>query len=73
MIAGGEAPHSGFPATSHSTPALLPCYGRGNITVSHPLAASIFPLMGRGKGGHPQVVSQFGIYVVVAEASTQRI
>ncbi|MCP5246865.1 MAG: hypothetical protein H6937_13305 [Burkholderiales bacterium] len=34
--AGGGAPQPGFPETPHITPALLPCYGRENITVSHP-------------------------------------
>ena len=36
ILRGWWSPPPGFPATPHSTPALLPCYGRGNITVSHP-------------------------------------
>ncbi len=35
-VAGGGPPQSGFPATPHGAPASLPCYGRGNITVSRP-------------------------------------
>jgi len=38
MAADGGAPQPGFPETPHITPAFLPCYGRENITVSHPLS-----------------------------------